>query len=336
MPDNTKPVALVTVFSGAVLQRLLDAIAAGPTPPIADWFIGTFGVNQATAEAIAAVPGCRHAPVFCIQPQTSRQTRLRRRLSEEEASQLPDTVHAGEIPGTSADEVIPPGDRRAWGIELGRRFRDDVRTARSKGIQVDAWQFDEVLGECGDAGSGSPHRAFVGGVLRGLVAGRPRLGDRRERGFVWVARTAIVGLPALPFSGDVQRFLQDLNRAALFLVGEEYAEFTGDPAVAGRRFSDGHQALVQNGGVRRSLGQRYVVGMTPGWRPESTGLGGNVDGIPLREVTRWRSSFLDARIAAQRPRGFAQFNFVKENVRPNRLEDAVASLHHACRQHALL
>jgi hypothetical protein len=136
-------------------------------------------------------------------------------------------------------------------------------------------------------------------------------------------------------SGDVPGFWQALQRASLFLVGEEYAEFTGDPARVGRGFADGQQALVRNPGVRRSLGQRYVVGMTPGWRPESTGLGGNVDGMPLREVTRWRNSFVDARIAEQPPRGFAQFNFVKENVRDKRLEDAVASLHHACGQQAL-
>jgi hypothetical protein len=332
MPDNNRPVALVTVFSGAVLQRILDAVAAGPSPPIADWFIGTFGVNQAAAEAIAAVPGCRYAPVFCIQPRTGKRTRLRRRLSPQEAAQLPDTTHAGEIPGTSAGEVIPAGDRRAWGIELGRRFRDEMRSARARGIKVDAWQFDEVLGECGRPGANNPHRRFVGGVLRGLVAGRPRLGDRHEKGFVWAARTAVVGLPGLPFDGDVRAFSQDLSRAALFLVGEEYAEFTGDPTAVGRSFADGHQAFVRSGGAHRSLGHRYVVGMTPGWRPSSTGLGGNVDAKSPPEVTRWRNSFLDARIAAQRPRGFAQFNFVKENVRPNRVEDAVDSLHHACKQ----
>jgi len=74
--------------------------------------------------------------------------------------------------------------------------------------------------------------------------------------------------------------------------------------------------------------------MTPGWRPHSLGLGGNVDGKPLPFVTTWRSGFIDARIAAQRPRGYAQFNFRVENVRPpERIKDAVQSLHHACSQH---
>ena len=42
-------------------------------------------------------------------------------------------------------------------------------------------------------------------------------------------------------------------------------------------------------------------------------------------------ALITVRIAAQRPRGFGQFNFVKENTHPNRVEDAVRSLHHASR-----
>ena len=50
-------------------------------------------------------------------------------------------------------------------------------------------------------------------------------------------------------------------------------------------------------------------------------------------VTAWRTAFIDARIAQQRPRGFAQFLFVLENVQGQRLEDAIGSLHHASKQH---
>lgn len=332
MAGPEKPIALVTVFSALVLQRILDEIAAGPKPPIADWFVGTFGVNKAVAAQVAAVPGCRYAPVFCVQPQTGLQLRLRRRVSKEHTALVGDAVHAGEIPGSSQQQVLPPRDRRAWGLELGRRFRDQVRTARREGVAIETWQFDEILGECGRAGSSNAHREFVGGVLRGLVEGRPELGDKPERGFVWAAFTAIRDLPGLPIAGDLQRFWEDLDAAARFLVGEEYPPFRGEPAVEAGRFSSGHRALARSGTIRRSLGSRYVVGMTPGWRPSSTGLGGNVDGKPAAEVTKWRNGFIDARIATQRPRGFAQFNFVQENARPARVEDAVRSLHHACRQ----
>jgi hypothetical protein len=332
MATPERPVALITVFSDAALQRILGEIAAGPSPQIARWFVGTFGVNRAAAERIVAVPACAYAPVFGVQPDTSMQARMRRQLSPAETSRVGDAAHAGEIPGSSAGQVIPPGDRRAWGIELGRRFRDALRAARAQGIPIGTWQFDEVLGECGQPGSSNPHREFVGGVLRGLAQGRPALGDTPEKGFVWTARTAVTRLPNLPIAGDLQLFWEDFDAAALFLVGEEYPPFRGDPAVVARRFSDGHRALVDSSGtIRRSLGNRYVVGMTPGWR-RATG-GGNVDGKPLADVTRWRQGFIDGRIAAQRPRGFGQFNFVVENTRPNRVEDAVRSLHHAARQH---
>ncbi len=332
MAAPRKPIALIALFSPQVLPRILDEIAAGPSPPIADWFLGTYGVNKAAAEKIAGIPGCRYAPIFGIPPRNSMRARLRRRLSQEDASRVGDAAHAGEIPGSSAEKVIPPRDRRVWGIELGRRFRDQMRAARSRGIPIATWQLDEVLGQCGQPEPSNSHREFVGGVLRGLAKGRPALGDTPEKGFVWTARTAITRLPNLPLTGNVPLFWEDLGAATRFLVGEEYPEFRGDPAPVGRRFADGHQALVRKGGIRRSLGNRYVVGMTPGFRPASTGLGGNVEGKPLAQVATWRTGFIDARIAAQRPRGFGHFNFVFENARPNRVKDAVGSLHHASKK----
>jgi len=332
MAAPRKPIALIALFSPQVLQRILDGIAAGPSPPTADWFIGTYGVNKAAAEKILGVPGCRYAPIFGIQPRTSMRARLRRRLSQEDASRVGDAAHAGEVPGSSAERVVPPQDRRVWGMELGRRFRDQMRAARSMGIHIPTWQFDEVLGQCAQSEPNNSHREFVGGVLRGLAKGRPTLADKPEKGFVWTARTAITRLPNLPLTGNLPLFWEDLGAAARFLVGEEYPVFRGDPALVGHRFADGHQALVSKGGIRRSLGNRYVVGMTPGFRPASTGLGGNIDGKPLAEVTNWRTGFIDARIAAQRPRGFGQFNFVLENARPNRVKDAVGSLHHASKK----
>ncbi|HWQ00482.1 MAG TPA: hypothetical protein VN449_00060, partial [Gaiellaceae bacterium] len=50
-------------------------------------------------------------------------------------------------------------------------------------------------------------------------------------------------------------------------------------------------------------------------------------------VTTWRNGFIDARIAAQKPRGYAQFYFVKENADADHAADAVRSLHHAVKQH---
>jgi hypothetical protein len=329
MAGPEKPVALITVFSAAVEQRVLDTIAAGPKPPIANWFVGTYGINKVTAANVAEA-GCKYAPVFCIQPTTGRRARMQRRLSKEDAAVVGDIEHAGEIPGTSDGSKIPPRDRRVWGVELGRRFRDDIRAARVQGLQIQTWQFDEVLGECRGAGGSNPHREFIGGALRGIAEGRPRLGDKPEKGFVWVAFTALNDLPGRPVAGDLQRFWEDLDAAALFLVGEEYPPFTGPPATAAAQRSVGHTSLLgSTGTIRRGLGQRYILGMTPGWLP-FTALGGVVGASPVATVNAWRNGFIDARIATRRPRGFAQFNFVKENVRTPRLEDAVRSLHRAC------
>src|SRR5580765_3173089 len=107
MANGSKPVALVTTFGEAVLPLVLDEIAAGPQPPVADWFIGSFGMNPSTAAKVAATPGCQYAPVFGIQPRTSRQAHKGRQLSSTDAAKL-DAAHAGEIPGTSTGDVIPP------------------------------------------------------------------------------------------------------------------------------------------------------------------------------------------------------------------------------------
>jgi hypothetical protein len=316
-----KPVAVIAAFSARALPRILDAI---PQPPAADWYVGSYGINKQTSELVTAVPGCRYAPIFAIQPHTSAQARRRRDLPREQAAKL-DGSHAGAVPG---DEVVPPSDQRAWGLELGRRFRDQLRANRTKGIQIDAWQFDEILAQCVSSAAG---RAFVGGALCGLAEGRGKLGDELEQGLVWSARTAIEQLPGVAVTPEVQQFWEDVDRAALLLVGEEYPVFRGDASEAGRAFADGHRALLESSGeIRRSLGRRYVVGMTPGWIP-SDGLLGNVDRKPLPFVMSWRKEFMEGRAAGRPPRGFAQFNFIEGNCKPNRLEEAVASLHHAAR-----
>jgi hypothetical protein len=330
MAAGTKPVALLTVYGSnamrraSVLQRILGAIERGPQPPIADFFVGTYGLNPFDARTVPTVAGCHYAPVFGI-ANPNADTREKRRLSRADAALVGDTAHAGKIPGTA---VIPPDHQHDWGMELGRRFRDELRAARREGLRVDAWQFDEILSDCRRS---SVTRAFVGGALRGFAEGRRELDDKLEKGFVWSAEVMTKALPTLPTNADVTRFLGDVDRATLYLVGEEYPRFEGPSATAGRRSSAAHTALIRKTGVCKALGQRYIVGLTPGWRLTSQALGGNVRHLQRTGVQVWRNGFIDARIAAQHPRGFAQYNFVKENVRPNRLEDAVASLHHACK-----
>jgi hypothetical protein len=321
-----RPVALITNFSKTAFPRILSQIATEPGPPVADWYIGTYGISKPMAEKIAA-KGFKYAPVFAIQPHTSAKVRAERRVRKAEAALL-DPAFAGKIPGSGA--IIPPTKRRAWGIELGQRYRDYMRKQRAADVLIDTWQFDEILGQCA---SSAAYRAFVGGILRGLTEGRPELADSTEKGFVWFGFRALSDLPDPGFSDEVARFWQEVTRATLFLVGEEYPFFRGSVTTAARDRARGHQRLV--GGLR-ALERKYICAMTPGWK-SSPGLRGNVDHQPPDFVTDWRQRFIDARIARQRPRGYGQFSFTKENLRPrDRIDDAVASLHFATAQLASL
>lgn len=319
------PVALITNFSRDAFPRILDQIAAGPQPAVADWYVGTYGISKGMALEIAAA-GFRYAPVFAIQPHTSAAIRAQRRLRKAEEALL-DPEFAGEIPASGSPPIVPPSKRRAWGIEFGRRYRDYMRKQRAAGVLIDSWQFDEILGKCA---SNAGHREFAGGILRGLAEGRPELEDELEQGFVWFSFRALTELPDPDFSEDVARFWEEVRRATLFLVGEEYPRFRGSTTAAARDKAKGHKRLD---GSLRELRKKYICGMTPGWKLSSPGLGGNVDRQAPGVVTDWRKGFIDARIAQQRPCGYGQFSFTADNLRPRtRVDDAVASLHFASEQ----
>src|SRR6266545_1833951 len=152
-----RPVAVIAAFNTTALPEILAEIAGGPQPPIADWYLGTYGIEPADARKIKA-KGCRYAPVFGVQPSTSAGFRAGRKLPAADEAKLEPTFK-GPIPG---DGVIPPEQPRAWGIELGRRYRDAMRKRRKSGVRIDSWQLDEILGQ---VASSAETRAFVGGIL---------------------------------------------------------------------------------------------------------------------------------------------------------------------------
>jgi hypothetical protein len=253
------------------------------------------------------LPRARYAPMFHIQPSAFWEGR---RLSDRAARKLlarnPRSGGlAGPLPPLPQLLRLSAARRVTWSVELGARFRDALRES----AVTDTWQLDEIVAEC--AGPlGRPYRELTRGVLRGLVFGRPALGDTPYRGLVWWSKTAHT-LAARRLTPELATFWRMLDRACLGLIGEEYPEFTGDPRAAARAGAPAQNALLRSGEIRRRLGRKYVCGLTPGFHL-APGLGGNTRGLSRTAAARWRAGYLHAR-AATPVAGFAEFNFRFEN-----------------------
>jgi hypothetical protein len=310
---------LFSYFELDDLTRLLDEIAASGMPDGARVHIGTYGVNAEASIAVHTYGPGRYSPMFKAEVRTVAWER--RRLTPAEERKV-GRRFSGRVPDEAALLRLSAAQRTAWGVELGRRYRDTIRHSRRDGIRIDSWQLDE-LGTQLAGPQGRQHREFVRGVLQGMSFGRRVLGDTEGKGFVWATRRAL-NLARLPVTAELRAFWQQLDRAAFRVVGEEYPNFIGDPARAARTQADGQRALASGGPVRRRLARRYVAGMTPGYRI-GHGLGGNVQGLPRAEVNRWRNGYVAerARIGVA---GFGEFHFVFENSRTLVMRDAARAV----------
>ncbi len=279
-------------------------------------YVGSYGPNAAVAGQVAELARGRYAPMFALNEDWFRQ---RRRLPPEYEPFVPKRL-AGAVPPLR--RLSSTSARVSWGVELGQRYRDLVRAAVDEGTTIDAWQFDEIVPSAATA-TGGPIREFIRGVLRGLVFGRPVLGDTAMRGFVWVARTGLA-IGRLPITAELTTFWRTLNRAALAYVGEEYPRFEGDPRAAARRHASGQRALAEGGPVRRALERRYLPGLTPGYHLEA-GLGGNVHRWPRAQVNAWRAAYVEERIRSG-VAGFAEFDFRFANRSPAVMHDVLRAL----------
>ena len=301
---------LLAYFDPDELPRLLAEARRAKLPGKASVYVGSYGVGAALGSRIAAA-GCRYAPMFHLAPGWYWE---RRRVSQADAKKLlavsaSSERLAGPLPELPELLKLPPDKRVNWGIELGRRFRDELRAAVKAGAQIACWQLDEIQAEAAGP-QGREYRDLTRGVLRGLVFGRPSLGDRAQQGFVWWAHTALT-LPRTRLTPELTAFWRILNRAAIGLVGEEYPEFAGDPKAAARAGAVGQRALQAGGPVRQALGRKYIAGLTPGYR-RLAGLRGNVHGWPRDRVHAWRQAYVGARAAAG-VAGFSEFDFRFEN-----------------------
>ena len=303
-------VLLLAYFDREELPRLLAEARRARLPGRARVYVGSYGVGAALGARITAA-GCQYAPMFHLAPGWYWE---RRRLSSADEKKLlavsPRSGRlAGPLPELPQLLRLPPATRLTWGIELGRRFRDELRAGAKAGARLSFWQLDEIQAEAVGP-LGREYRDLTRGALRGLLFGRPTLGDKAQRGFVWCAHTALT-LSRARLTPELAAFWRILNQAALGLVGEEYPEFAGDPRAAARAGAVGQRGLQAGGPVRRALARKYLAGVTPGYR-RAVGLGGNVHGWPREQVNAWRHAYIRARAAAG-VAGFAEFDFRFEN-----------------------
>jgi hypothetical protein len=145
-----RPVVVLSYFTLRDLGTLLDAVRRSGLAGKADVFVGSYGVNPRTANAVHE-EGTRYAPMLGLR-----------------------NVFPSALPRTAARRV-------AAGREAGRSFRDRID---SSAAQVETWQFDEISRQVARS---REVREFARGVLDGLHHGRTR---EDVRGFVWLAHSA--------------------------------------------------------------------------------------------------------------------------------------------------
>ncbi len=310
-----RPVLLLSYFEPDDVPKLIRAIRATRTPPDTGIYVGSYGVNGPVSRQVQALKRGLYAPIFPIKPTSFWN---RRRV---EGADNPG--FAGKLPSLTALLGLPGARRLAWGRELGRRFRDEVRLAENEQVRVDAWQLDELVSEL-SGGQGRQWREFTRGTLHGLNFGRSEFGDGPRIGFVWASLPAL-RIASLPVDSELGAFWRALDSATFALVGEEYTPFTGNPEVRAREYAATQQALRRTRGeIRRSLAARYVVGMTPGWHL-ARGLGGNVARMSRANVNRWRAKYVDER-ERHGVAGFGAYHFRFENSTEQVMKDTLGGL----------
>jgi hypothetical protein len=322
--SDTGTVVVLSYWQSRHYARLVDAVRRSGLPASTPVYYGNYWGSGRPSEPKKPgtkppprppMPNGRPAPIFPLADSVFWHNRRIPRRDRRALRASGGAARAGRIPPLRELARRSGAQNYRWGRELGRRFRDRIRNKRRGGTKVTTWQFDEIVHEV--AGDGRL-RAFIRGVLDGAHRGRRELGDRKLPGIVFATQKA---LRTARRGGDFRRFWRAVDRASLWVVGEEYPRFAGAPARAARGQSAGQRGLRR---VSRALARKYVVGMTPGQRLEP-GLGGNVNGRSVGSVNGWRDRFVRAR-SRWRPAGFAQYHFRFENARAKVMRAAVRAL----------
>jgi hypothetical protein len=268
------------------------------------------------------MPNRRYAPIFSLARTDFWERRELTPAEEQTLRNAGDPGLAGRVPDLASLLYRSGRYRYLAGLEVGRRMRDRIRIKRAGHLRVVTWQWDEITSEIA-AGDGYKHRQVLQGILRGLAYGRPALGDTWLPGLVWITGRGLT-VANRPARGDLPSFWQTVDETSLFLIGEEYVDFTGSPGRAAARQAAWRDWLFRWGGHRRSLATKYVAGLTPGYA-SAPGYGGNVKRRSRSAVRNWRLSFIRAR-ATHALAGLAEYNFNDRNASGAVINDVVQAL----------
>jgi hypothetical protein len=309
---SVSPVVVLSYYAQKDLPNLLTALTGSVMPPSAHVLIGSYGASSTQSQLIHGA-SASYAPMFTFVRDSTWDHRPVGAADAKLLASQPDAIYSGTIPKLhDLTHVLSQADRIAWSIELGRRFRDDMRPVQRGGSSVDAWQLDEIMPS--STGPFGPELLEVeGNTLRGLHMGRPSLGDQPLPGLVYFSNTALA-LASRPLDPDLEDFFEAVDETCFVVAGEEYPEFTGGAAATATGAASPQFAFWDGGPVRQRLAARYIPCLQPGIHLAQF-LGGNVLGWPMPQVNTWRQAFLVER-ARDSVAGFAEFDWRFENSDP--------------------
>jgi hypothetical protein len=276
--SDTGPILLLSYYRGGRnLQKVIYAVRKADLPAGVPVYYGDYWGSGAPHQHVPHAPhghgrhlrrmeSGRYAPIFTIRPSTFY---ARRQLPADERRALNRPALGGRLPPLAA--ILRRGWRYRYdaGLELGRRFRDQIRIKRAAGRRVTTWQLDELPSELAGR-SGARMRGFLVGVLRGIAYGRPRLADKWLPGIVFATPEAL-SVGARRASPAWQGFWQVADAVSLYLVGEEYPPFVGRPSRAALRMDLMRRRLYRAGNAapiaRREVRGRHDARLPAAARP---------------------------------------------------------------------
>jgi hypothetical protein len=307
-----RPIVLMSYYASWNLPTIEPAVKAAKLPHVRVFYgnyVGSDEADMSSHPPTMHVPRARRALIFNWVPNALW---TRQRLSGSDRSRLDHDGQTltGQAPALST--LLARGGDYAyfWGRELGRRFRDRLRQLDSEGIHSSSYQFDEIATNVLPQSQGSRARDLLRGMMNGCAHGRRELGDRFMRGLTLIANASLQ-LTSEPMTGELDRFWRTIDRDSLAVVGEEYPKFEGNPRRSAFVQSTGQRTMISHGGTLGRLGDKYVTGITPGYRVVH-GLGGNVKGRSDEGVNAWRADYLHAR-AEFGVAGFAAYQMLDRN-----------------------